>query len=127
MPSMEFHIGSTPRDIVSQAQVHQGINWVRGVPQNRALPPNTTGAKRINGDRNSKKYIYQGRRWDIPTKILTDLPLVVDFRFDNVANPEYTNKDQAVHLVFNSHNNIGLRLAFPVFPQYQTGILILPD
>ena len=126
MPSMEFHTGSTPRDIVSQAQVHQGINWVRDVPQKRALPPNIIGAKRINGNKISEKYIYQGRRWDIPTKILTDLPPVVGARFDMVANPGYVKSDQADHLVFNSQNHVDLKLAFLVFPQYPIGILILP-
>ena len=70
--------------------------------------------------------MYQGRRWDIPTKILTDLPLVVGARFDNVINPEYAKKDQAVHLVFNSQNCIELRLEYPVFPLHPIGILILP-
>jgi hypothetical protein len=89
---MEFQKGSIPRDIVSHAQVHQGINWVRGVPKKRALPPNIIGAKRINGNRISEKYIYQGRRWDIPPKILTDLPLMVGARFDDVAKQSIRKK-----------------------------------
>jgi hypothetical protein len=68
----ELHSGIIPWVTISQAEVHQGINCVNGVPQNNACPLSIIGANKTKGKNACRRYKYQDLWMAIQMKILAN-------------------------------------------------------